>query len=91
MKIAYTRAMIRAALSGALDTVAVRTRPAVQPRGADELSRTCRPASSNRAAPGATARRTTQQAAKLARLFAENFKAFEAGVTAEVRAAGPKA
>ena len=31
------------------------------------------------------------QAAKLAHLFAENFKAFAAGVTPEIRAAGPKA
>ena len=43
MKIAHTRAMIRAALSGALDEVRVRTRSGVQPRRADELSRTCRP------------------------------------------------
>ena len=32
-----------------------------------------------------------EQAAKLAGLFSENFKAFEAGVTPEVRAAGPTA
>ena len=30
------------------------------------------------------------QAAKLARMFAENFKTFEGGVTPEVRAAGPR-
>jgi phosphoenolpyruvate carboxykinase (ATP) len=30
------------------------------------------------------------QAAKLAQLFAENFKKFEAGLTPEVRAAGPR-
>ena len=30
------------------------------------------------------------QAAKLARMFAENFKTFEAEVTAEVKAAGPR-
>ena len=31
------------------------------------------------------------QAAKLAKLFIDNFKSFEADVTPEVRAAGPKA
>jgi len=31
------------------------------------------------------------QAAKLARMFADNFKAFEGGVSAEVIAAGPRA
>ena len=43
MKIAYTRAMIRAALSGALDARRVRARSALQPRRADVVSRTCRP------------------------------------------------
>ena len=32
-----------------------------------------------------------QQAAKLAAMFVENFKAFEDGVSADVRAAGPRA
>ena len=32
-----------------------------------------------------------EQAAKLARMFVENFKTFEQGVTAEVLAAGPNA
>jgi phosphoenolpyruvate carboxykinase (ATP) len=31
------------------------------------------------------------QALKLAKMFAENFKGFEADVAADVRAAGPKA
>jgi phosphoenolpyruvate carboxykinase (ATP) len=31
------------------------------------------------------------QAVKLARMFADNFKTFESGVTPEVLAAGPKA
>ena len=31
------------------------------------------------------------QAAKLAKMFVDNFKNFEADVTPEVRAAGPKA
>ena len=74
MKIAYTRAMIRAALSGALDQVAVPAAPGVQHRRADELSRRARRRCSIRAARGRTRRRTTQQAGKLARMFVENFK-----------------
>jgi phosphoenolpyruvate carboxykinase (ATP) len=31
-----------------------------------------------------------QQASKLARMFGDNFKTFEAGVSAAVRAAGPR-
>ena len=31
-----------------------------------------------------------RQAARLARMFADNFKAFEADVSADVRAAGPR-
>ena len=43
MKIAYTRAMIRAALSGALDTSTYEKDARLQPRHPDELSRTCPP------------------------------------------------
>ena len=32
-----------------------------------------------------------EQAGKVARMFADNFAAFEAGVSPDVRAAGPKA
>jgi phosphoenolpyruvate carboxykinase (ATP) len=90
MKITFTRAMIRAALAGALDHVAYdrdqvfnldvpRTCPDVpadvlQPRGTW----------SDRAA-------YDQQASRLARMFADNFRAFEADVSAGVRDAGPRA
>jgi phosphoenolpyruvate carboxykinase (ATP) len=89
MKIAYTRAMITAALSGALDKVA------------DEKDRVFNldvPTS----CPGVPADvlnpRSTwadpaaydAQAAKLARMFADNFKRFEGDVTGAVKAAGPK-
>ena len=88
MKIAYTRAMIRAALSGALDNVAYEKHaifnldvPASCPDVlADVLSP--RKTWSDPAAYDA-------QSTKLARMFAENFKAFEASVTPSVRAAGP--
>ena len=90
MKIAYTRAMIRAALAGALDGGAYRNDPIFNLSVPTEC-------------PGVPAdvldpRRTwlnaaeyDAQAGKLAKMFAENFKAFEAGVTPEVKAAGPRA
>ncbi len=90
MKIAHTRAMIRAALSGALDSVTYEN---------DKIFNLAIPAS----CPGVPAdvlqpRKTWAngadydvQAAKLARMFVDNFKNFEEGVTADVRAAGPKA
>ena len=45
MKLAYTRAMVRAALAGALDTVAVREGSGVRLRGAHQRCPTCRPRS----------------------------------------------
>jgi phosphoenolpyruvate carboxykinase (ATP) len=89
MKIGYTRAMIRAALAGALDNVDYET---------DSIFNVAVPASCPDVPPDVLKPRTTwtdsaaydAQAAKVARLFAENFKAFEGGVTAEVRAAGPR-
>ncbi len=89
MKIGHTRAMIRAALSGALDTVAYER---------DDRFNLDVPTSCPGVPAGVLKPRSTwgdgaaydAQAAKLARLFADNFKAFEAGVSSEVRAAGPK-
>jgi phosphoenolpyruvate carboxykinase (ATP) len=90
MKIAYTRAMIRAALSGALDAARYERDSIFNL----EIPTSC---------PGVPAAvlnpRTTwsdvagydAQAKKLARMFVENFKAFEATVDAKVRAAGPHA
>jgi phosphoenolpyruvate carboxykinase (ATP) len=90
MKIKFTRAMIRAALSGALDAVAYdrdqifnldvpQTCPDVPP---DVL----KPVNTwgNKAA-------YDTQARKLARMFIDNFTAFEGQVSREVVAAGPPA
>ena len=89
MKIGYTRAMIRAALAGALDHVPYET---------DPVFNVAVPTSCPDVPPEVLKPRTTwtdgvdydAQAAKLARMFAENFKTFEGGVTPEVRAAGPR-
>jgi phosphoenolpyruvate carboxykinase (ATP) len=89
IKIAYTRAMIHAALSGALDTATFHTDPlfnlavptAVPGVPADLLT------------PRATWPRAEDydaQARKLARMFAENFTKFEESVSPEVGAAGPR-
>jgi phosphoenolpyruvate carboxykinase (ATP) len=88
MKIAFTRAMIRAALSGALDNV---------PYEKDPVFNLDVPTSCPGVPPDVLKPRSTwsnqadydAQAMKLARMFTENFKTFEAGVSAEVRAAGP--
>jgi phosphoenolpyruvate carboxykinase (ATP) len=88
MKIAYTRAMIRAALSGALDRVAYEKDPVfnldVPASCPDVPSEVLKPR--NTWANGAD---YDVQAKKLAKMFVENFKTFEQGVTAEVLAAGP--
>jgi phosphoenolpyruvate carboxykinase (ATP) len=89
MKIAHTRAMLRAALSGALDDV---------PYERDPIFNLDIPASCP-GIPGEVLRpRNTwpdgadyvAQATKLARMFADNFKTFADGVSAEVVAAGPR-
>ena len=90
MQIAHTRAMIRAALSGALDAVAYERDPVFNL----DLPTSCPdvPAAvlnpRNTWANGAD---YDTQAAKLARMFTENFRTFEGGVSAEVLAAGPNA
>jgi phosphoenolpyruvate carboxykinase (ATP) len=90
MRIAHTRAMIRAALSGALDSVTY-TRDSVFNL---DVPATCPDVPTEVLQPRntwASGADYDAQAAKLARMFVDNFKAFEAGVTPEVRAAGPKA
>ena len=90
MKIAFTRAMIRAVLSGALDSVAFEH---------DALFNLDIPTSCPDVPADVLKPRTTwpnaaaydAQAAKLAKMFVENFKAFEADVTPAVKAAGPRA
>jgi phosphoenolpyruvate carboxykinase (ATP) len=89
MKIAYTRAMVHAALDGALNDV-----PTVN----DPLFDIAVPTACPNVPPEVLNPRNTwsdkaaydAQARKLAEMFAENFKAFANDVTAEVRAAGPK-
>jgi phosphoenolpyruvate carboxykinase (ATP) len=90
MKIEHTRAMIRAALSGALDKVAYARDPVFNL----ELPASCPDVPAAVLQPRTTwpkADDYDRQAEKLARMFAENFKTFEAGVDRAVRDAGPRA
>ncbi len=90
MKIAYTRAMVHAALEGALNDV---------PTIPDPIFGIAVPIACSNVPPEVLNPRNTwsdkaaydAQARKLAGMFVENFKAFAGDVTAEVRAAGPKA
>jgi phosphoenolpyruvate carboxykinase (ATP) len=89
MKIGHTRAMIRAALTGQLDGVAYKTDPVFNldvPQsvpGVPQEVLSPRNTWSDQAA-------YDEQARKLARMFTENFKAFEDDATPEVTAAGPR-
>jgi phosphoenolpyruvate carboxykinase (ATP) len=90
MKIAHTRAMIRAALEGALNDVVYEKDPIFNL----DIPNACDGVPSEVLNPRNTwSDRTAydRQAIKLARMFAENFKEFEGGVGAEVLAAGPNA
>jgi phosphoenolpyruvate carboxykinase (ATP) len=90
MRIGHTRAMIRAALSGALDNVPYQT---------DTTFNLDMPQSCPGVPPEVLKPRNTwseqgaydEQARKLARMFADNFKTFEADAAPDVKAAGPKA
>ena len=90
MKIAHTRAMIRAVLSGQLDGMTYQK---------DPIFNLEIPASCPGVPTGVLKPRETwpdgpsydEQAHKLAKMFVENFKIFEGGVSAEVLAAGPNA
>jgi phosphoenolpyruvate carboxykinase (ATP) len=90
MKIAYTRAMVNAALNGDLDEVEVLTDPVfgvqVPARCPNVPSEVLNP--KNSWADGAA---YDVQARKLARMFVENFKEFEGNVSVEIKAAAPKA
>src|SRR5216117_493648 len=73
MKIAYTRAMIRAALSGALDRVAYEKDPVFNL----DIPTICPDVSSGVLKPRNTwtdGARYDEQATRLARMFVENFK-----------------
>jgi phosphoenolpyruvate carboxykinase (ATP) len=90
IKIAHTRAMIRAALSGALDHVAYQKDPVFN----IDVPATCPDVPAEVLQPRNTwtdAAAYDAQAAKLAKMFAENFKTFEGDVTQAVREAGPRA
>lgn len=90
MKIAYTRAMIRAILNGSL--AQVETRP--DPVFGVNVPVSCPGVPEEVLQPRNTWKDKDsydQKARHLAQLFNENFKKYEAGVTEEVRAAAPKA
>ncbi len=90
MKIAYTRAMVRAALSGKLDGAHY----VLDPIFNVEVPTTCPDVPSEVLRPRNTWAKPEEydvQARKLAAMFIENFKKFEKDVPAEVKAAGPKA
>jgi phosphoenolpyruvate carboxykinase (ATP) len=90
MKIAHTRAMIRAALSGALDNVTFDRDPIFSV----EVPRECTgvpPAVLNPRSTWSDPAAYDRQARILARMFTDNFQAFAAQVPEDVRAAGPRA
>ncbi|HXW08481.1 MAG TPA: phosphoenolpyruvate carboxykinase (ATP) [Vicinamibacterales bacterium] len=89
MKIAYTRRMIRAALSGELDAAPVAT---------DAMFNLDVPQACPGVPPEVFLPRDTwrdpaaydHQARRLARMFVENFRSFEAEAAPDVKAAGPR-
>jgi phosphoenolpyruvate carboxykinase (ATP) len=88
MKIAHTRAMIRAALSGALDTVGYDRDPVFNL----EVPQSCPGVPQEVLRPRTTWKEPADydaQAHKLARMFVDNFKSFEAEASPEVKVAGP--
>ncbi|MDQ3908648.1 MAG: phosphoenolpyruvate carboxykinase (ATP), partial [Acidobacteriota bacterium] len=90
MSIKYTRAMIRAILNGSL--AQVETRP--DPVFGVGVPVSCPEVPSEVLQPRNTWRDPAaydQKAQHLARLFNDNFRKYESGVSGEVRAAAPKA
>jgi phosphoenolpyruvate carboxykinase (ATP) len=89
MTIAHTRAMIRAALAGALDHVPYDTDPVfnldVPQQCPDVPAGVLKPRNTWRDGNAYDA-----QARKLAHMFVENFKTFEADASPDVKAAGPR-
>ncbi len=89
MKIAHTRAMIRAALSGGLDHVGYQRHPIFNidmPTSCLDVPSAVLDPRGTWADPAAY----DQQAERLAKMFIENFKSFEADVAPEVKTAGPR-
>jgi len=90
MRIAHTRAMINAALSGQLDRVSYRVDPVFNV----EVPTTCPGVPDAVLDPRSTwsnPQAYDEQAKKLAAMFAENFTRFEKDVSADVKNAGPRA
>ena len=89
MKIAYTRAMVTAALNGDLDDVEYETDPVVGVK----VPKTCPNVPSEVLFPRGTwsdGAAYDAQAQKLAAMFAENFEQFADQVPEAVRASGPR-
>jgi phosphoenolpyruvate carboxykinase (ATP) len=89
MKIAYTRAMINAALTGQLDRVEYRRHPLLNV----DVPATCPGVPGSVLDPRSTWSDPDgydAQARKLAGMFVENFRTFEQDVSAAVREAGPR-
>ena len=89
MKIGYTRAMIRAALAGALDAVAYARDPIFNL----DIPTSCPDVPAAVLQPRTTWANGADydaQARKLAQMFRANFETFAAGVGADVVAAGPR-
>jgi len=89
MKIAHTRAMIGAALSGALDSVEYDLDPVFNLN----VPRSCPGVPAEVLKPRNTWKRPgdyDEQASRLARMFAENFQTFADDAAADVKAAGPR-
>ena len=89
MNIAHTRAMVRAALDGVLDGVPTRVDPTFGVR----VPLTCPDVPAAFLDPRGTwvdPAAYDSAAARLARMFADNFGAYADGVSEAVRAAGPR-
>jgi len=89
MKIQHSRALLRAALTGRLDSVDYRE----DPHFGFEVPKTCPDVPEDVLWPRNTwdsGEAYDDKAAELARRFKDNFEEFAAGTTDEVRAAGPK-
>ena len=89
MKIGHTRQMIKAALSGALDSVAYELDPVFNV----QVPTSCPGVPADVLKPRGTwadGESYDAQATKLAKMFAENFQTFEPNVAAGVKAAGPR-
>ena len=89
MKIAYTRAMITAALTGQLDNVKYQKHPIFNL----DMPTTCPDVPESVLDPRSTwpdAAQYDEQARKLAKMFIDNFVTFEKDVPASVKEAGPR-